>query len=78
MFTSGNIPDLFDPDELDSLLMDIKNEAMIENIADEKSILHKYLINVCFLKDCILFFEVYFLNLISIREYNLIFIWFFQ
>jgi hypothetical protein len=50
MFTSGNIPDLFDPDELDSLLMDIKNEAMIENIADEKSVLHKYLINVCLLK----------------------------
>ena len=46
MFTSGNIPDLFDVDELDSLLMELKNDAMMENISDEKSELNKYLINV--------------------------------
>ena len=47
MLTSGNIPDLFDPDELDSILMELKNDAAIEGISEEKTELYKYLINVC-------------------------------
>ncbi len=46
LLTSGNIPDLFDMDELDSLLMELKNDAMMDGIMDERSELNKYLINV--------------------------------
>ena len=49
LLTSGNIPDLFDFDELDSLLMEVKTEAMNEGISDEKSELNKFLINVSIL-----------------------------
>ena len=49
LLTSGNIPDLFDFDELDSLLMEVKTEAMNEGISDEKSELNKFLINVSLL-----------------------------
>jgi dynein heavy chain len=53
LLTSGNIPDLFDADELNTLFMDLKNDAMLEGISEEKSELYKYLIKVGFL--CSLF-----------------------
>jgi dynein heavy chain len=46
LLTSGNIPDLFDNDELDTLFMELKNDALMEGISDEKSELYRYLINV--------------------------------
>jgi hypothetical protein len=46
LLTSGNIPDLFDVDEFDSLLMDLKNDAVLEGVTDEKNELKKYLIGV--------------------------------
>jgi dynein heavy chain len=46
LLTSGNIPDLFDADELNSIFMDLKNDAMLEGISEEKSELYKYLIKV--------------------------------
>lgn len=57
LLTSGNIPDLFDADELDSLFMEIKNDAMIDGITEEKNELNKYLIKV----SQIHFFERFFL-----------------
>ena len=43
----GNIPDLFDLDELDAIYMEIKQDAYLENVnVDDKSELYKYLINV--------------------------------
>lgn len=46
LLTSGNIPDLFDPDELNSLFMEIKNDALMDGVNDEKQELYKYLIRV--------------------------------
>lgn len=46
LLTSGNIPDLFDIDELNSLFMEIKNDALMDGVNDEKSELYKYLIKV--------------------------------
>ena len=46
LLTSGNIPDLFDVDELDSLLMELKNDAVLEGVTDERNELNKYLIGV--------------------------------
>ena len=46
LLTSGNIPDLFDQDELNALFMEIKNDALIDGINDEKNELYKYLIKV--------------------------------
>jgi hypothetical protein len=48
LLTSGNIPDLFDVDELDSLLMELKNDAVLEGVSDEKNELNKYLIGVIY------------------------------
>lgn len=48
LLTSGNIPDLFDVDELGSLLMELKNEATLEGVTDEKNELNKYLIGVIY------------------------------
>ena len=47
LLTSGNIPDLFDNDELDSLFLDFKNDAIIEGVSDEKGEFYKFLIKVC-------------------------------
>lgn len=60
LLTTGNIPDLFDFDELDNLFMEIKNDAMIEGITEEKTELYKYLIKVCIykIKDLILLFPL--------------------
>jgi dynein heavy chain len=44
LLTTGNIPDLFDVDELDSLFMELKKDALMEGITDEKSELYRYLI----------------------------------
>lgn len=46
LLTSGNIPDLFDTDELNSLLMEIKNDALMDGINEDKQELHKYMIRV--------------------------------
>lgn len=46
LLTSGNIPDLFDSDELNSLFMEIKNDAFLDGVNDEKNELYKYLIRV--------------------------------
>ena len=46
MLTSGNIPDLFDNDELDAIFMEIKQDAYIEGISEDKAELYKFLINV--------------------------------
>lgn len=46
LLTSGNIPDLFDQDELNGLFMEIKNDALMDGINDEKNELYKYLIKV--------------------------------
>ena len=49
LLTSGNIPDLFDSDELDSLFMDLKSDAIMEGISDDKNDLYQYLSNVSIL-----------------------------
>ena len=46
LLTSGSIPDLFDHDELNSLFMDLKNDALNEGIADDKDELYRFLIKV--------------------------------
>ncbi len=46
MLTSGNIPDLFDADELDGVFMEIKQDALMDGISEDKAELYKYLINV--------------------------------
>ena len=46
LLTSGNIPELFDADELNGVFMDLKNDAMLDGISEEKSELYKYLIKV--------------------------------
>lgn len=46
LLTSGDIPDLFDPDELNSLFMDLKNDALKEGVSEEKNELYKYLLTV--------------------------------
>lgn len=48
LLTSGNIPDLFDVDELETMLMEIKTEAQINGISEDPQELYKYLINVSF------------------------------
>jgi len=46
MLTSGNIPDLFDADELDTVFMELKQDALMDGISEDKAELYKYLINV--------------------------------
>ena len=47
MLSSGNIPDLFDPEELDAALQEIKTDGQIEGIlVEDKNELNKYLVNV--------------------------------
>lgn len=78
MLTSGNIPDLFDSDELDSIFMEIKNDALMEGISDEKTELYKYLIKVNQSINRnhtdLEITDYYFKS----REFKTIFIWFFQ
>ena len=49
LLTSGNIPDLFDQEELDGLFMELKTESMMEGVSEDKSELYRYLINVILL-----------------------------
>jgi hypothetical protein len=49
LLSNGNIPDLFDYDELNTLFMDLKNDAMIDGISEENTELYKYLVKVIFL-----------------------------
>lgn len=47
MLSSGNVPDLFDSDELEGVLVEVKPEAQIEGIhVEDKNELYKYLISV--------------------------------
>jgi hypothetical protein len=80
LLTSGNIPDLFDNDELDAIFMEIKQDAYIDGVhIDDKTELYKYLINVyyffyLFLNKSKLF--IIFINQIINSEYKRIFIWY--
>ena len=44
LLTSGNIPDLFDLDELETMLMEVKTDALMDGVSEEAQELHKYLI----------------------------------
>lgn len=64
LLTSGNIPDLFDVDELETMLMEIKTEAQIDGISEDPQELYKYLINVSFNSNQ---HSHYFMNVIKIN-----------
>jgi dynein heavy chain len=44
LLTSGNIPDLFDLDELETMLMEVKTDALMDGVSEDAQELHKYLI----------------------------------
>jgi hypothetical protein len=46
LLSSGNIPDLFESDELYNILMDIKTEAYVENAGEELEDLQKFFLQV--------------------------------
>jgi len=47
LLSSGNIPDLFDSEELESILMEIKSDGQSDGIlVDDRNELYKYFINV--------------------------------
>lgn len=47
LLSAGNIPDLFDSDELESALTEVKSDGLMEGVqVEDKAELYKYFINV--------------------------------
>ena len=48
LLTSGNIPDLFEPDEIDAILMELKTDALLAGLGEDRAELSRFLISVIY------------------------------